>query len=859
MLTITIRGANRPTDGLGGNSQQHVFFNRVTVEIKGPSGATVRTLQGSFQLQHPISTQNDTPNNPVWVPFEYTIEWDGMISSGNQGPVPASDGNYSIVATMQTVRFKKSGPGQGMPPDHIIGATSPKSHTVTVDGTAPTISSEMPPDGSLLAQASPTVSATYGDAGSGIDPAGVRLFVDSADVTSGAVVTQAAISYVPAVPLVDGTHLVRLVVRDLAGNESSSEWGFTTDITPPAVFALSPEAGSLVALHKPEVKCSFHDATTQVDPDSITIIFDGTDVTENATIGADGLVFTPAEQLADREYTVQVAVADILGNGSSAQWSFRVVSAANTVTATNGGTVSVADPDSPIFGAYMYVPPEALAQDALVVMTLPATPPAPDAGLFSPSGTTVSIECSAGLLTPVLLTLPYDEAPVLERGLNEAVVRLYHYSPGLADWQMLPYVSTNAGANTVTAQVTSFSEFEPGIPVPTNFAKVSGDNQLVPPNSKFGESMVTRLTDQDGNPLGGWEVKYERTAGAGKFDPPPLAPDPPLHQPPQQNELPDANLAPACDHFTDALGKDFEVKTPGGRTVGLHSTEEVHIFLEASEQIISFFIESVSGAQSTSITMTGLAPSSTLQKFEDSYKNHVAVEVGADGTYAFVQGVAERHHVFFQPTGGTIYVDWQGPSQPVGNWDAATKTLTLTQDLVEPIEIQGNGITLDGANHHITGPGYGYAYGVSVVGKDNVVVKNCEVSGFYTGIAVLGNIGSTLCNNRVSANYAYGIFLLGGWHNSLVSNTVGSNEYDGIMVYGSTGNTLTSNTVSSNGNNGLWLYASSDGNVLSNNTVESNGVYGIYLTNSASNSLVLNTCAESGCFDLWIYAATDAQ
>ncbi|MDQ7778907.1 MAG: NosD domain-containing protein [Planctomycetota bacterium] len=719
---ITVCGANRPTDGLGGNSQQHEFFNQLTVTVKSPDGATVRTLQGSFQLQHPISTQNDTPNDPVWVPFEYTIEWDGMVSLDGQTYSPAPNAQYTFVATMTTVRFKKPNVGQGAPPDHTIGSTSPKPHTATVDSTPPQIAGQSPAPDSLTDSVQ-MISVTWSDPATGIDLATGELF------------------------------------------------------------------------------------------------FDNNDVTASSTKTAEGISFSPPQWVEDGFHSCAVRVKDLAGNQAESIWQFRKVSAVETITAAQGGIVEVTEAGNPLLGARLEIPPGAFAQDGVVVITLSPTPPAPDAGLFNPSGTTVSIECGNPLSTPVLLTLPYDEAPVFERGLNEGVVRLYHFAPALADWQMLPHVSTDAEANLVTASISSFSDFQPGIPVPANLAKVSGDNQFAPPNSKFGEPMVTRLTDQAGNPLGGWEVKYERTAGAGNFDPPEILSAPlmaGLAAAAAGEEVPTGTQGGGVigvgEHMVDAIGTEFRVTAPDGREIVMQSTEQVRVLLEAVGEMLSYVIERIepvlpSAPGQTTITIHGLEPSTTLYKYEDSYANEIVLEIGADGECSYTQDIGTRHRVFFQPTKGTIYLYDTGPSKPVGIWIPATKTLTLTQDVTETISIQANGVTLDGGGHSIVGSGSGY--GIEVGTRSNVTIRNCRVSKFTYGMMMFVTSNSTLESNSVSQNN-YGVYITNSQHNSLCENIVSSNQTYGIYLSRSFLNTLASDTVEENGQNDLWVYASSD-------------------------------------------------
>jgi hypothetical protein len=62
-----------------------------------------------------------------------------------------------------------------------------------------------------------------------------------------------------------------------------------------------------------------------------------------------------------------------------------------------------------------------------------------------------------------------------------------------------------------------------------------------------------------------------------------------------------------------------------------------------------------------------------------------------------------------------------------------TSTTTLTEDQVGNIVIDASGITLDCAGHRVIGSGG--PTGILLDGRTNVTVKNCQVSGFFDGIA----------------------------------------------------------------------------------------------------------------------------
>src|SRR5260370_31772707 len=109
-----------------------------------------------------------------------------------------------------------------------------------LDVTPPVVSALTPPNGSLLANALPTISASYTDDLSGVDPASVRLLLDGIERTGAAQVAATGISFAPASALGQGSHAVVLTLHDRAGNLAQAAWGVVVDTLPPVVQVTSP-------------------------------------------------------------------------------------------------------------------------------------------------------------------------------------------------------------------------------------------------------------------------------------------------------------------------------------------------------------------------------------------------------------------------------------------------------------------------------------------------------------------------------------------------------------------------------------------------------------------------------------------
>ena len=194
-----------------------------------------------------------------------------------------------------------------------------------------------------------------------------------------------------------------------------------------------------------------------------------------------------------------------------------------------------------------------------------------------------------------------------------------------------------------------------------------------------------------------------------------------------------------------------------------------------------------------------------------------------------------------------------GDCTSIGTWNVASKTCTLTTDLTETIEIDSDGITLNGNGHTITGSSTGN--GILLLGRNGVTIKNTNVRKFIDGIYLSYSSNNTLIGNNANSNYYYGIRLDSSKNNMLIGNNANSNNPNngrmfisgyGIYLNSSSNNTLSGNNVKSNQPqegcsdivDGIRLDSSMNNMLIGNNA--SNNGFGIYLYASSYNTLIGN-------------------
>ena len=168
-----------------------------------------------------------------------------------------------------------------------------------------------------------------------------------------------------------------------------------------------------------------------------------------------------------------------------------------------------------------------------------------------------------------------------------------------------------------------------------------------------------------------------------------------------------------------------------------------------------------------------------------------------------------------------------GDCASIGTWNEASKTCKLTGDLTgETIQIVSNGVTLDGADHSLTGKRAGDAgslqpFGVYVAQRTGVSITNLTVQQYQVGIDWRRVSGGKLTGNQVRDCARAGIALFQSSDNVLAENRASSNG-DGIVLKLSGGNTLRRNVAESNRDSGIILNAGSSENNLTGNVSRGN-------------------------------------
>ena len=285
----------------------------------------------------------------------------------------------------------------------------------------------------------------------------------------------------------------------------------------------------------------------------------------------------------------------------------------------------------------------------------------------------------------------------------------------------------------------------------------------------------------------------------------------------------------------------FEIKDSKFLNINLDSSRAINLTVESVPEMIIMRIGVAANTPSTAMTISGLNPSTTYHKYEDSHRNHVAFTSDPKGRYTWTQNLSGPHLVFIKPRESTKYIG--GPNGQdcgtIGIWNAGSQTCTLTTNVSETIEVVSNGVTLDGAGHKLTPASSCNGFGVYLAGRSGTTVRNLGINQFSIGIFLWQSNGNRLERNVVTASCGDGIVLDTSNSNSLIGNTATNDNY-GIFLQSSHSNTLTDNLVASNTGVGVYM-GLSNGNSLSSSFVGINN-YGIVVNDhSRINKLTCNT------------------
>lgn len=303
--------------------------------------------------------------------------------------------------------------------------------------------------------------------------------------------------------------------------------------------------------------------------------------------------------------------------------------------------------------------------------------------------------------------------------------------------------------------------------------------------------------------------------------------------------LPLESLMPGS---TQGTGTYFEITDSEYLNIFLQGTEEITVSLESIPKTISLIIKASTSTNSTTLIIGGLKSNKTYYKFEDSYKNETEFIADGNGSHAFIQDLTRLHNVWFQETGGIVFLPEDCSSY--GNWDPDSSTCTLNQNVTSSVEITADGITLDCGNHNITSVSTSTGEGIYLNHRSGVTVKDCGISNFSHGIVSFYSSNNHINGNNVSGN-SIGIALASSPDYDFSQNDVFDNLLAGFSLSYSPNGYFRSNAVSGSRYNLAMSGANAQDyiqDIDTSNTVNGKPIY--YLVNEENR--IIDASSNAG-------------
>ena len=208
---------------------------------------------------------------------------------------------------------------------------------------------------------------------------------------------------------------------------------------------------------------------------------------------------------------------------------------------------------------------------------------------------------------------------------------------------------------------------------------------------------------------------------------------------------------------------------------------------------------------------------------------------------------------------GTIHIGPDGVIDPLTTHivTADNVTYTFTDNVYGSIVIQRSHIIVDGSGYIVHGDGterpdaWGFRIGISLLGVENVTIKNTNIKGFHIGVGLEDASICTVSGSTIAANNPIGIAVTDSSNCSILGNNIGNNQvgiYLGVprqsnLVHPSNFNVVSDNIIKDN-YEGIYLSPCSNFNRIFGNSVENN-YWGIEFFDSFANSILENNITHS--------------
>ncbi len=188
----------------------------------------------------------------------------------------------------------------------------------------------------------------------------------------------------------------------------------------------------------------------------------------------------------------------------------------------------------------------------------------------------------------------------------------------------------------------------------------------------------------------------------------------------------------------------------------------------------------------------------------------------------------------------TVYIRDDGTVEGTDKILRDGNLYTFTDNIYSPIVVEKDDVVIDGEGYTLQGNGSGY--GIQLIRRSHVTIRNMAIKKFDTGIHAFASRNNNISANYIAHNEGNGISLDSGVNN-IFGNTIINNGANGVLLYFSNYNTIRGNNITKN-KRGIDIYGSHC-NSMSGNSVTNNSMVGLWFFGSPYNYLLGNNITDN--------------
>jgi hypothetical protein len=333
--TYSVQGTLVRYDGLGnGKAQEHVVATSTSLSGTVVVDSTPPVLS---DFSPPDETYTKDPRIPVSGRAVDAGSGVASVTLTVEGdPVGTHDPATGVISWTPDADLPEKWIDVTLEATDLAGNEASAEWKFCEDRTAPVGTPVRPAPDSWTGDPRPDVVAALADELAGLDAGSALLNVNEKDVDATFDEATKQVPGTPGTDLPEGEITAIAKMKDLAGNLGRVSWAFNVDLTPPVASEPSPADQAWTNNTMPEISASLVDPLSGVDPTSIVMVVNDSEVEEPGFVQGRA-TYTPGIALPEGNVEVSVTASDEVGNAmlEPFEWKFGVDTSPATVSMTS--------------------------------------------------------------------------------------------------------------------------------------------------------------------------------------------------------------------------------------------------------------------------------------------------------------------------------------------------------------------------------------------------------------------------------------------------------------------------------------------------------------------------------------------